>query len=53
MGCDVAAGGRVCGPIRLGDVIRGTPRATGWANTASARQAHTDPTAVLGLHGIT
>ncbi|MGP3683330.1 ISAs1 family transposase [Streptomyces sp. IBSNAI002] len=37
----------------LGDIVRGTLRALGWVNAASARRAHTDPTAVLRLHGIT
>jgi len=36
----------------LRDIIRGTFRLTGWANTASARRAHTTPTAALTLHGI-
>lgn len=37
----------------LGDIVRGTLRAVGWINTASARRAHTDPAAILTLHGIT
>jgi hypothetical protein len=37
----------------LSDIVRGTLRAVGWTNTASARRAHTDPTAILKLHGIT
>lgn len=37
----------------LGDIVRGTLRAAGWTNTASARRAHTDPAAILRLHGIT
>ncbi|MGW0241756.1 ISAs1 family transposase [Micromonospora chalcea] len=36
----------------LRDIIRGAFRLTGWANTASARHAHTTPTAALTLHGI-
>ncbi|MEU6657058.1 ISAs1 family transposase, partial [Streptomyces sp. NPDC046900] len=36
----------------LGDIVRGTLRAVDWANTASARRAHTTPTAILKLHGI-
>ncbi|MEV0489480.1 ISAs1 family transposase [Streptomyces atratus] len=37
----------------LGDIVRGTLRALGRVNTASARRAHTDPATVLQLHGIT
>jgi predicted transposase YbfD/YdcC len=37
----------------LGDIVRGTLRAVGWANTASARRAHTTPATILKLHGIT
>jgi predicted transposase YbfD/YdcC len=36
----------------LRDIIRGTIRLTGWANTASARRAHTNPATTLALHGI-
>ncbi|NHW87282.1 transposase, partial [Escherichia coli] len=36
----------------LRDITRGTFRLTGWINTASARRAHTTPTAALNLHGI-
>lgn len=36
----------------LRDIIRSTFRLAGWANTASARRAHTTPTAVLTLYGI-
>jgi predicted transposase YbfD/YdcC len=37
----------------LGDIVRSTLRAAGWTNIASARRAHTDPHAILKLHGIT
>ncbi|MFJ9845823.1 ISAs1 family transposase [Kitasatospora sp. NPDC101155] len=37
----------------LGDIVRSTLRAIGWANAAGARRAHTDPAAILRLHGIT
>ncbi|WP_269664820.1 hypothetical protein [Streptacidiphilus rugosus] len=37
----------------LGDIVRGTLWTLGWVNAASARRAHTDPIAVLRLHGIT
>lgn len=37
----------------LGDIVRGTLRALGWVNTASARRAHTNPATILQLHGIT
>ncbi|MEU5943583.1 ISAs1 family transposase, partial [Micromonospora sp. NPDC047548] len=36
----------------LRDIIRSTFRLTGWANTASARRAHTTPAAALTLHRI-
>ncbi|MFF4879399.1 ISAs1 family transposase [Micromonospora sp. NPDC000668] len=36
----------------LRDIVRGTIRLAGWANTASARRAHTNPAAALALHGI-
>ena len=36
----------------LSDIVRGTLRAAGWTNTASARRAHTDPDRILKLHGI-
>lgn len=36
----------------LRDIIRSAFRLTGWANTASARRAHTTPPAVLALYGI-
>lgn len=36
----------------LRDIIRGAFRLAGWANTASARRAHTTPTAALTLYGI-
>lgn len=37
----------------LGDIVRGTLRTAGWANTASARRAHTAPARILALHDIT
>ncbi|WP_037599555.1 ISAs1 family transposase [Streptacidiphilus rugosus] len=37
----------------LGDIVRGTLRTLGWVDAASARRAHTNPIAVLRLHGIT
>jgi hypothetical protein len=37
----------------LGDIVRGTLRAVGWANTASAGRAHTTPATILKLHDIT
>ncbi|MFG1886212.1 ISAs1 family transposase [Micromonospora sp. NPDC049102] len=36
----------------LRDIVRSTIRLAGWANTASARRAHTIPDAALTLHGI-
>jgi predicted transposase YbfD/YdcC len=36
----------------LRDIVRSTLRKAGWANTASARRAHTDPETALSLHGI-
>lgn len=36
----------------LSDIVRGTLRAAGWTNTASARRARTDPDHILKLHGI-
>jgi predicted transposase YbfD/YdcC len=32
--------------------LRDIIRLTGWANTASARRAHTNPATTLALHGI-
>ncbi|TDU03451.1 DDE family transposase [Streptomyces sp. 846.5] len=37
----------------LSDIVRSTLKAVGWANTASARRAHTAPHSILKLHGIT
>ena len=36
----------------LRDIVRGTFRLAGWANTASARRAHTTPASTLSLYGI-
>ncbi len=36
----------------LRDIVRTALRKAGWANTASARRAHLNPTDVLTLHGI-
>lgn len=36
----------------LRDIVRGTLRKAGWANTATARRAHLGPATVLNLHGI-
>jgi predicted transposase YbfD/YdcC len=36
----------------LRDIVRSALRKAGWANTASARRAHTDPETALRLHGI-
>jgi predicted transposase YbfD/YdcC len=36
----------------LRDIVRGAFRLAGWANTASARRAHTTPAAALSLYGI-
>ena len=36
----------------LRDIVRSALRKAGWANTASARRAHLNPTDVLALHGI-
>lgn len=36
----------------LRDIVRGAIRLAGWANTASARRAHTIPATTLALHGI-
>jgi predicted transposase YbfD/YdcC len=36
----------------LRDIVRGTLRLVGWANTASGRRAHTDPGSPLTLHSI-
>jgi predicted transposase YbfD/YdcC len=36
----------------LRDIVRSALRKAGWANTASARRAHLNPTDVLTLHGI-
>ena len=36
----------------LRDIVRATLRKAGWANTASARRAHTNAEDILTLHGI-
>ena len=36
----------------LRDIVRTALRKAGWANTASARRAHLNPTDILTLHGI-
>lgn len=36
----------------LRDIVRGTFHLAGWANTASARRAHTTPATTLNLYGI-
>jgi hypothetical protein len=36
----------------LRDIVRGTFRLAGWANTASARRAHTTPASAFSLYGI-
>ncbi|WP_408057554.1 hypothetical protein [Streptomyces chiangmaiensis] len=36
----------------LRDIVRGTLRLAGWANTASGRRAHTAPASAHTLHGI-
>lgn len=36
----------------LRDIVRGAFRLAGWANTASARRAHTTPASALSLYGI-
>jgi predicted transposase YbfD/YdcC len=36
----------------LRDIVRGAFRLAGWANIASARRAHTTPTAAFSLYGI-
>jgi predicted transposase YbfD/YdcC len=36
----------------LRDIVRGAFRLAGWANTASARRAHTTPASTFSLYGI-
>jgi hypothetical protein len=36
----------------LRDIVRGALHLAGWANTASARRAHTTPASAFNLYGI-
>ncbi len=43
--------GVVCGRL-LRDIVHSAFRLAGWANTASARRAHTTPASTFSLYGI-